>query len=179
MTATPPEIVLGLLLIFALPGYAITKATFPEWRLRGPEALLRAVEVGTLSLVLSVAVTILVGFFLGAIPGSYFEAGWNDPLLEAILGAVTAVALVAAVLRGGFRRAAPVGPALEPDPGTVAPFDLLRELEESRRQERRLRHALRRLNSDDPRRASLELELAEAERRTQERLSNREAEYAR
>lgn len=179
MTASPPEVFLGILLVFGLPGYAITKATFPEWRLQGPQALLRAVEVGSLSLVLSVTVTILVGFLLGALPGSYFQAGWNDPLLEAALAAIAGVAFVAAVLRGGFRRTAPPGPAEEPDSGVDAPFDLLRELEESRRQERRLRHALRRLRADDPHRADLETELAEAERRTQERLASREAQYAR
>ncbi len=179
MTASPLEILAGLLLVFALPGYAITKATFPEWRLRGPEALLHAVEIGTLSLVLSVTVTILVGFVLGALPGSYFQAGWSDPLLEAVLAAITSVALVAAVLRGAFRRAPPPAPVAETAPGEEAPFDLVRELEDDRRQARRLQHALRQLKPDDPRRPALEAELAATERRTQERLATREAEYAR
>jgi uncharacterized membrane protein len=179
VTASPLEIFAGLLLVFALPGYAITKATFPEWRLRGPEALLRAVEIGTLSLVLSVTVTILVGFILGNLPGSYFQAGWSDPLLEAVLAAITAVGLVAAALRGAFRRLPPSAPAPEADPGEEAPFELARELEADRREERRLRHAIRILKSDDPLRARLEEELHAAERRTQERLAAREAEYAR
>ena len=179
MTASPIEILAGLLLVFALPGYAITKATFPEWRLRGPDALLRAVEIGTLSLVLSVTVTILVGFVLGNLPGSFFQAGWSDPLLEAILAAVTAVALAAAVLRGAFRRVAPPRPAPEPAPGEDDPMALARQLEADRREARRLRHVLRNLKADDPERARLEEELTEAERRAQERLAAREAEYAR
>ena len=179
MTASPLEILAGLLLVFALPGYAITKATFPEWRLRGPGALLRAVEIGTLSLVLSVTVTILVGFVLGSLPGSDFQAGWNDPLLEAVLAAIVAVGLVAAVLRGAFRRLPPSAPAPEPDPGEEAPFALARALEADRREARRLRHAIRTLKADDPQRARLEEELQVTERRTQERLAAREAEYAR
>jgi uncharacterized membrane protein len=111
LTASLLEIVAGVLLVFVVPGYAITKATFPEWRLRGPEALLRAVEIGTLSLVLSVTVTILVGFVLGAAPGNYFQASWSDPLLEALLAAITGVALAAAVLRGAFRRVPPAAPS--------------------------------------------------------------------
>jgi hypothetical protein len=179
VTVSPLEILAGLLLVFALPGYAITKATFPEWRLRGPDGLLRAVEIGTLSLVLSVTVTILVGFILGNLPGSFFQAGWSDPLLEAALAAITAVALVAAVLRGAFRREAPPGPAPEPTPGEEGPFAVARELEADRREARRLRHALRTLKVDDPQRARLEAELVATERRTQERLAAREAEYAR
>jgi hypothetical protein len=179
VTASLFEIVAGLLLIFALPGYAITRATFPEWRLRGPEALLRAVEVGTLSLVLSVTVTILVGFVLGNLPGSSFQADWSDPLLEVVLAAITAVALVAAVLRGAFHRLPPPAPVPEPDPGEGAPFALVRALEADRREARRLRHAIRLLKADDPQRARLEEELSATERRTQERLAAREAEYAR
>jgi hypothetical protein len=179
VTASPLEILAGLLLVFALPGYAITRATFPEWRLRGPDALLRAVEIGTLSLVLSVTVTILVGFVLGNLPGSFFQAGWSDPLLEAVLGAIAAVALVAAVLRGAFRRVPPSAPAPEPAPGEEGPLALARELEADRREVRRLRHALRTLKADDPQRIHLEEELHATERRAQERLAAREAEYAR
>jgi hypothetical protein len=178
VTASPPEVVVGLLLVFALPGYGITKATFPEWRLRGPDALLRVVEVGTLSLVLSVTVTILVGFILGNLPGSFFQAGWSDPLLEAILAVITAVAFVVAVLRGGFSKTAPTGPTPEPSPGTEDPMRLVRALEENQRQARRLQHALRQLKSDDPSRSRLEAELADTQRRSQELRATREAEYA-
>jgi uncharacterized membrane protein len=179
VTASPPELLAGLLLVFVLPGYAITKATFPEWRLRGPEALLRVVETGTMSLVLSVTVTILVGFVLGSVPGSYFQAGWSDPLLEALLAAITGVALVAAVLRGAFRRSPPPVPIAETASGEEAPFDVMRELEADRREARRLRHALRQLKADDPRRPRIEEELSATERRAQERMAAREAEYAR
>ncbi|MGA7861025.1 MAG: DUF1616 domain-containing protein [Thermoplasmata archaeon] len=179
MTASPPEILVGLLLVFALPGYAITKATFPEWRLRGPDALLRSVEIGTLSLVLSVTVTILVGFVLGNLPGSFFQAGWSDPLLETILAAISGVGLAVAVLRGGFSKTPPARPAPEPSPDEEDPMALLRALEESQRRARRLQHALRQLKADDPDRARLEAELADTHRRSQELRANQEAEYAR
>jgi hypothetical protein len=178
VTASPPEVVAGLLLVFALPGYAITKATFPEWRLRGPDALLRVVEVGTLSLVLSVTVTILVGFVLGNLPGSFFQAAWSDPLLEAVLTAITAIGLVVAVLRGGFSKSPPVAPVPEPSPGEGNPMPLLRALEENQRRARRLQHALRQLGPDDPGRPRLEAELADTQHRSQELRANREAEYA-
>ena len=178
MSASPPEILAGLLLVFALPGYAITKATFPEWRLRGPDALLRVVEVGTLSLVLSVTVTILVGFVLGNLPGSYFQAGWSDPLLEALLSAIAAVGLVVAALRGAFSKVPPSAPAPEPSPGEEDPVALLRQLEEAQRQVRRLQHAIRQLKANDPDRTRLEVELGDAERRSQELRTNRETEYA-
>ena len=179
MTASPPEIFAGLVLVFALPGYAITKATFPEWRLRGPDALLRAVEVGTLSLVLSVTVTILVGFALGNLPGSFFQAGWSDPVLEAILAAVSGVGLVVAFLRGGFSRVPPAGPVPEPSPGEEDPMSLVRSLEENQRRARRLQHSLRQLPTGDPQRARLEAELTDVQRSSQELRSHREAEYAR
>lgn len=179
MSASPPEILLGLLLIFALPGYAITKATFPEWRLKGPDALLRAVEVGTLSLVLSVGVTILVGFVLGNLPGGLFQAGWTDPLLEAILAAVTGIGLVVAVLRGGFASKPPAAPVPEPSPGEEDPFAVVRKLEATNREIRRLQHQLRTLRTGDPERSPLEAQLADAERRSQELRASRGAEYAR
>lgn len=178
MSASPPEIVLGLLLVFALPGYAITKATFPEWRLRGKEALLRVVEIGTLSLVLSVAVTILVGFVLGNLPGAFFQAGWSDPLLESILASITAVGLAVAVLRGAFRRVPPAPPGMEPSPGEEDPMALLRALEENQRQARRLRHDIRRLSAGDPERSRLEHELEDVLRMSQKLRTRRENEYA-
>jgi Protein of unknown function (DUF1616) len=178
VTASIPEIVVGLILVFGLPGYAISKATFPEWRVRGPEALLRVVEIGTLSFVLSVTVTILVGFVLGNLPGSLFQAGWSDPLLELVLAAVSAVALAVAALRGAFNRTPPAAPAPEPSPGEEDPMALLRALEENQRRTRRLQHTLRHLKANDPDRAHLEAELADAERRSQELRAHREADYA-
>ncbi|MCI4353111.1 MAG: DUF1616 domain-containing protein [Thermoplasmata archaeon] len=177
MAASAPEVVLGLLLLFGLPGWGVTKAVFPEWRLRGPEALLRTVEVGTLSLVLSVALTVLVGFGLGALPGNLFQTGWSDPLLEIILAAIAGIALAIAALRGGFRREAPHGPAPEPSPGEEAPFALVEKLESNRREFRRVRHALRQLSPGDPVRSELEKRVAILDdefRRVRER---REAEY--
>lgn len=177
MTSSAPEIVLGLVLLFGLPGWGVTKAMFPEWRLKGPDALLRIVEVGTLSVVLSVTLTVLVGFGLGALPGNLFQAGWSNPLLESILAVIAGIALVVAALRGGFRARAPSGPALEPSPGEDAPFALMEQLETNRRELRRVRHALRQLSPGDPNRSELETKVAALEdefRRVRER---REAEY--
>jgi hypothetical protein len=178
VTASIPEILAGLILVFGLPGYGITKATFPEWRFRAPDPLLKIVEVGALSLVLSVTVTILVGFVLGNLPGNFFQASWSDPLLEAILAAISAIALVVAVLRGGFSATVPSAPLPEPTPGEEDPMQLLSALEANRRQARRLRHTLRQLKADDPDRPRLEAELVETERRDQELRAHREAEYA-
>jgi len=178
MTSSLPEVILGLLLLFGLPGWGVTKAVFPEWRLRGPDVLLRTVEVGTLSLVLSVALTVLVGFGLGALPGNLFQVGWSDPVLESILAAITAIALAIAVLRGSFSRQAPSGPALEASPGELAPFSLVEQLESNRRELRRVRHALRQLSPGDPARHELESRAAALEDEFRKVRERREAEYA-
>ncbi len=177
MTASVPEAVLGGLLLFVLPGYAVTKALFPEWRIRGEEALLRAVEVGALSLVGSVALTILVGFALGALPGNLFLVQWSDPLLEGILAGIAGVAGAVAVARGAFSRTPPVGPDLAPEPGTDDPARLVRELQTLTREERRLRHALRTERPEGGERSRLEADLADVQRRVEEIKRRREADY--
>ncbi|MCI4347328.1 MAG: hypothetical protein L3J97_01750 [Thermoplasmata archaeon] len=177
MSASAPEVVLGLLLLFGLPGWGVTKAVFPEWRLRGPEALLRTVEVGTLSVVLSVALTVLVGFGLGALPGNLFQVGWSDPLLESILAAMAGIALAVAALRGAFRARAPLGPVLESSPGEDAPFALVAELESNRREFRRLRHSLRQLSPGDPARPELARKVAALEEEFRRVRERRETEY--
>ncbi len=178
MTATILQEVAGFLLVFVVPGYTVTKALFPEWRIRGPEALLRTVEIGTLSLLLSVTFTILVGFILGNLPGALFQASWTNPLLETVLAAVTMVAVVVGLLNGAYRREPPRRTAAEPAPGEDRSWELLETMDALHRQERRLRHQLRAREADDPDRGRLEAELRAVKTRGEELRRAREAEYA-
>ena len=173
-----PEVVVGFLLIFFVPGYALTKATFPEWRVRGPDGLLRLLETVTLSFVLSIVLTVLVGYgLLAAAPGG-FQAYWTDPLLEAALAAVAAVGFAVAWLRGGFARSAPPAPPSEAPFGETGAWQLSRELERLAREERRIRHQLR-VHGGDPAEASrLREELARVDGERSELQRRREAEYA-
>jgi Protein of unknown function (DUF1616) len=141
----------GFLLVFLLPGYAVTKAVFPEWRVRGPAAGLRAVEIGTLSLVLSVGLTVVVGFALLDLPGPGFAAYWTDPVLEVTLGAIAFVALIVGALRGAYRHEPPDGPTPEPSPGSENGWELVRRLDSIERTRRRLEHQLRVLGDSDRR----------------------------
>ena len=164
MWYSSPEAVAGGLLIFLLPGFFLSRALFPEWRLTGIDAGARWVETVAFSLVVSVAITILLGSALLNLPGAGFQAAWSDPTLEVGLSAVTVIAAVAAFARGGFARIAPAAPSPEPSAGEDGSWDLLRRSEELARQERRLRHALK--ASQDPgevRRITAELDGVAAE----------------
>ena len=170
------EGIVGGLLLFFVPGYALTKALFPEWRVRGRDGGRRLLEIVTLSFVVSLGLTVLVGFgILNLAPGG-FAAVWSDPLLEAVLAAVTVVASVVAFNRGAFARTPPEGPALAAS--EEGAWDLSRELERLARDERRLQHAIR-VSSGPPSetaRLTAELEAVRAERDTLRR--RREEEYA-
>ena len=172
------ESIAAFLLVFLLPGYALTRATFPEWRIRGDDAALRATETAALSLVLSVSTTILVGFgLLNLAPGG-FAASWSNPTLEISLGAITAVALVVAGMRGAFDRVAPPPPPIEPSPGSDDGWELMREIESLARQERRLVHRLRSVGTGSAEARVIENDL-EAVREESLRLRRaREEEYA-
>jgi hypothetical protein len=104
------EAVAGLALVYFLPGFGLARATFPEWRFRGPEGTVRLIETLALSLFGSVAVTVVVGFGLLNAPVG-FQATWSDPVLFEALAGVSAIALVAALLRGAFARVPPSAPA--------------------------------------------------------------------
>ena len=137
------EAVLGGLLLFFVPGYAVTKAVFPEWRVRGPDGARRLVEVVTLSFVTSIGLTVLVGYGLLSLAPGGFAAAWSDPVLEAVLAAVALVAAVVAVLRGAFARTPPAPRPTEGGAGEEGAWELSRELERLGRDERRIQHALR------------------------------------
>jgi hypothetical protein len=154
------EAVVGLALLFVLPGFAVARATFPEWRFRGPGGTVHLVETLTLSLVLSVALTIVIGFALLS-SSAGFGATWSDPSIFVALAAVTAVGLVVALARGAFAAIPPAGPELPSERGNEGAFETIRELDGLVATERRLRHRLRVLPRDDPERSKVDRELAD------------------
>jgi uncharacterized membrane protein len=171
------EGLVGALLLFFIPGYAVAKALFPEWRVRGPQGGRRLLEIVTLSFVMSVGLTVVVGFgILDLVPGG-FAAAWSDPVLEAVLAAITAVALVAAFFRGAFARTPPTGLSVAEGKGEEGAWELSRELERLGRDERRLQHALRvsSANPAESARLTVELDSVRAERDALRR--QREEEY--
>ncbi|HYA54414.1 MAG TPA: DUF1616 domain-containing protein [Thermoplasmata archaeon] len=172
------EGVVGGLLVFFAPGYFLTKAVYPEWRIRGVAATRRLVEVVTLSFVLSIGLTILVGYGLLSAGSGGFVATWSDPVLEGALAGVAAVGLVVAVARGAFSRTPPAGPKGTPEAAEEGAWELSQELERLGRDERRLEHALRVSGSNSPERTKIvaELDSVRAERDALRR--RREEEYA-
>lgn len=168
------EAILGGFLILAAPGLAWSRALFPEWRIAGPQAYLRAVETASMAVVVSLSLTIVVGFGLTFNTNGSFPASWSDPLLEAILAAIAVVGAVLAWARGGFSRVPPPAPALEPAPGADSPEELLRDLARLQAESRRLRHALRRGGISENQAASVRGQLAETDRSIEELKSRRE-----
>jgi uncharacterized membrane protein len=156
VTPTAWEVAVGIPLLFFVPGYAVAKALFPEWRVRGVLALRRALEIATLAFVLSVVLTVLVGWALLDVAPSGFQASWSDPVLESILAAVALIAFVAGLTRGAYAREPPAPSAPEPDVGEENAWELTRRLDDLAREERRLRHALR---ASDVDRATTEREI--------------------
>jgi uncharacterized membrane protein len=175
--AAVPEAIVGLLLVFFVPGYCLTKATFPEWRVRGPDGLRRLLEIGTLAFVLSLVLTVLVGALLLAVSPAGFQAYWSDPVLEAGLAAIAAVGFAIAWTRGAFARTPPAPHPLEPSGGEEGAWELSRELDRLARDERRLVHQLRSSPDSETPRLKAELERVRAE--STELRNRREVEYAR
>jgi hypothetical protein len=165
-------------LFFALPGLALTRAMFPEWRFSGPLALTRAIETATLGIVLSLVLTILVGFVLTFGPTQSFPAGWTNPLLETILAAIMALALVVAALRGAFSATPPPAPALEPAPGADSPEAVLRELARLRQEAGTVHRALRRGGRSPEDLAELRSRLKSIDAEVELLQERRSAEYA-
>lgn len=173
-----PEAVVGLLLVFFVPGYALTRATFPEWRLRGPEAPMRLLETFTLSFALSVVLTVLVGYaLLAAAPGG-FQPYWTEPVLEAVLAGIAAVGFVVGWLRGAYEREPPRPVAYDPATGDDGAWEVTRELDALAREERRLRHRLRTVSNDPAETHRIEEELGRLRSQRLQLQERREAEYA-
>jgi len=173
------EAIAGGLLLFFVPGFALSRAVFPEWRLRGPGAALRQLETVTLAFVLSVTLTVLVGVALLDGTPAGFAGAWSDPVLEGILAGIAAVAFGVGWARGAYRagRAEPAG-AGPLDAGEFGAWELDRELEDLARQERRIVHALRVRSVGPPEAAALRDELERVRSRQAELGQAREAEYA-
>ncbi|HTS32889.1 MAG TPA: DUF1616 domain-containing protein [Thermoplasmata archaeon] len=177
MSANAPELVAGILVLFFVPGYTLTKATFPEWRIRGSVATLRLLEVVTLSFVTSLALTVLVGYGLLTAGPDGFQAFWSDPLLETILAVIAAAAFAAGWFRGAYAREPPRPAAGEAEEGSP-PWAVVHELDELRREERRVRHSLRRARTGSPEADALTAELDRIQAKTKRLQSHREEEYA-
>jgi len=144
MTATSLfESVAGILLLFFVPGYTTTRAVFPEWRVRGPEALRRAVEVVTLSFVLSLTWTIVIGYLLLALAPGGFGPFWSNPELELGLLVVTVGGFLYGWTLGAYAKIPPRPSRPEPDPGGEGAWELSRRLDHLAREERRIEHSLR------------------------------------
>lgn len=168
-----PEAIAGGALLFALPGLAVTRAVFPEWRFAGPGGLRRAVETATLGFVLSVALTVLVGgAILGIAPGG-FSASWGNPLLEAALAAVTVLAFAVGAVEGAYGRHRPSTGAPEARPDEEGAWELSRALERLDRQAAQLAPRAAAGNADAQR------ELTELGHERDRLASAREADYAR
>ncbi|MEM0129366.1 MAG: DUF1616 domain-containing protein [Thermoplasmata archaeon] len=174
------EFTAGILLLFFLPGAAVTLALFPEWRLTGPGGRLRTVETVALSFVLSVALTILGGYALVVASPVGFSADWSDPLLEGLLVAITVAALMAALARGRFAVPPPVrrAPDAPGETGEDGAWELGRRLDRIAREERRLAHALRSTPAG-PAREAVERSLRDLAQERERLREAREAEYAR
>ena len=174
----PVEGILGGLLLFFVPGYFVTKAVFPEWRIRGREAARRLVEVVTLSFVTSIGLAVVVGYGLLSLAPGGFAAAWSDPVLEASLAGVALVAAVVAVARGAFARVPPAVPRPGPADAEEGAWELSRELERLGRDERRLEHALRVSGTDPAERTKISAELDSVRAEKEAVRQRREEEYA-
>jgi len=174
------EAVAGFLLVFFLPGYTVTKALFPEWRIRGPDAYLRLLEVVTLGFVLSVVLTILLGYLLLVGAPSGFQAYWSAPVLEGALAAVAVGGFAAGAARGSYARVPPPSraPPAEPD-GEEGAWELTRRLDRLSREERHIERTLRAPTERRSEESALRTRLAEIQAETRELERRREAEYAR
>ena len=167
----------GLLLVFVLPGFTVTKAVFPEWRVRGRSAGVVAVELAALSVVTSVSFTILFGYGLLSLPGAGFAAGWSNPLLEMILAGVAAIGLVVGIARGAYAPTPPAVSPPEPSPGSEDGWQLIEQLHAIDRERRRVRHALRAGTASKEESNRQRERLDQLDRESEMLRARREAEY--
>lgn len=105
MAVSPLSLLVGLVLLFFAPGFALLHALFPGRRYFGP---FHPFALPALSVVASVAITILVGTVLGLLPGGPGGRGWfqgaktGAPVLEVALASVAIVLFAIAWWRGAF-----------------------------------------------------------------------------
>ena len=176
------EFAAGVVLLFFAPGYAVSRATFPEWRVRrGPDTALRLIELLTLSFVLSVALTVLAGYLLLTTSPGGFQAYWSSPVLEGILVAITVIGLGIAWYRGAFGHADTREGAPSPtiDSGEEGAWEMLEQLDRLAHDERRLLHSLRTAPTGSLERSRLEQELSRLRETQSQVQARREASYDR
>lgn len=105
MAVSPLSVLLGILLLFFAPGFALLHALFPGRRYFGP---FHPFAMPAMAVVMSVAITVVVGTILGLLPGGIDGKGWfqgaqtGAPVLEITLGAIAVVAFTVAWARGAF-----------------------------------------------------------------------------
>jgi len=172
------EAVAGGCLLFFVPGYTVAKAVFPERRLSGPEGVGWAIELVALALVLSVVLTVAVGYLLLADAPGGFSASWSDPLLESVLGAIALLAGVAGWLEGAYARVPPARMARQPEPGGTGAWELSVELDRLQRERLGLERELRRTAASEVEaRAGLRTRIDQVVDAEQVLRRRREAEY--
>ena len=172
------EAIGGGALLFFVPGYAVAKATFPERRLAGPGRLTWGLELVALAFVLSVTLTVAVGYLLLAGAPGGFSATWHDPLLEAGLAAVALAAFAVGLFEGAYARIPPRPRTASSAPGEAGAWELGRDLDRLR--ERRTVVVGRRdrtPTSEAAVRQELEDELAAIDAEEEALRRRREAEY--
>ena len=160
----------GLLLAFFLPGAAVAAAVFPE-KVRRGAGWAGPLEIAVLGIVGSVALTILLGSLLTALP-SGFGTSSSNPSIWVADGAVVVVGLIA-----WFVRRNAVAPEPDPPADTEA-WEDLRALERAAREERTLRRALRSGSLAPKERSELEERLAVVRIAREERVRAAEARHA-
>jgi hypothetical protein len=171
------EAVAGGVLLFFLPGYTTTRAIFPEWRIRGSDAWRRGVEVVSLSFVLSIGWTVVVGYvLLAAAPGG-FQAFWTDPELEAALLVVALGAFLIGWRYGAYSRTPLPARDAAPEPGGEGAWELTRHLDRVAREERRLEHALRVAGRSGADSAELQSQLSSLREESSRLRQERERQY--
>jgi len=174
---TVVEAVVGGLLLFFVPGFAVAKALFPERRRTGPHGVRWLLELVTLGFVLSVVLTVVVGSVLLAAPGG-FAASWSDPLLEAILAAIAAVAFAAGLLEGAYAATPPTRRVAVDGPGETGAWELTQQLDRLQLERLGLERELARTPSADREaRASLGARLATVGEQEAALRRRREADY--
>lgn len=146
MAVDPISVIVGLLLLFFLPGYMLLHALFPGRRYFGP---FHPFALPALGVVVSVAILVLVGTLLGFLPGGPNGMGWfqggktGAPVLEISLAAISAALFGLAWWRGSFPL---LGRKREDEPpverGEPEDVTLLRDL---RLEEERLRKEAKRI----------------------------------
>lgn len=100
------KLILAGALVFVVPGYLLVRALWPRPAGDAPGPIVR----GVLTVVLSISITILVGFVLGFLPHAEGSRGWLQtsgsgfPFAEIALLGISGVFLAIGSARGAYSR---------------------------------------------------------------------------